>query len=294
MDDVTLGVGLDETAWRGTQGASHVGDEETTIHCQFDCNGCKSFQFHLPFWLGADLISNGAEQGSVAVRELGMVWVAGVPVESSVLSLEQRQKTTTDKSLSVQRNTQVMGRVTARGDVGNVDDGTEGILLTHECTAYWQIYGRLTSSKLVVTRKSLWWLSPAPVQKWPTFLGLMLETSKGGLSKGGVGIWRMGKGGARPTRGSVTPGMAGIRGGRERPRAFSLRMAAETATEEAKERIFRYSELNELDEDGLEGVVTVEETLPYILILLFSKPPSQCNISSLKVLHHIFEQWRDL
>lgn len=39
VDDVALGVGLDETAWRGTQSASHVGDEETTSHCQLDSKG---------------------------------------------------------------------------------------------------------------------------------------------------------------------------------------------------------------------------------------------------------------
>lgn len=38
VDDVTLGVGLDQTAWRSTKGASHVGDEETTTHCQFGLN----------------------------------------------------------------------------------------------------------------------------------------------------------------------------------------------------------------------------------------------------------------
>ena len=86
--------------------------------------------FYLPFRLCTNLVSNGAEQGSVAVRELGVVWVAGVPVESSVLSLEQRQKTTTNKSLSVQRNTQMVRRVTARGNIGDVDDGTEGILFS--------------------------------------------------------------------------------------------------------------------------------------------------------------------
>lgn len=35
---------------------------------------------------------------------------------------------------------------------------------------------------------------------------------------GGVGSWRIGNGGALDAKGSVTPGIAGIRGGRLRPR----------------------------------------------------------------------------
>jgi hypothetical protein len=44
---------------------------------------------------------------------------------------------------------------------------------------------------------------------------------KGGLSNGGVGTCRMGRGGALVVKASVTPGMLGIRGGKERhcPRA---------------------------------------------------------------------------
>ena len=43
----------------------------------------------------------------------------------------------------------------------------------------------------------------------------------GGLSSGGVGTCRIGKGGALVVKASVTPGMVGIRGGKERhsPRA---------------------------------------------------------------------------
>lgn len=85
---------------------------------------------------------------------------------------------------------------------------------------------RLTSSKLTVTRKSLCLLSPAPVQKYPIFLGLRLVTSKGGLSNGGVGTCKMGKGGALEAKGSVTPGIAGIRGGRLIPKGlFFSRLA---------------------------------------------------------------------
>ena len=44
----------------------------------------------------------------------------------------------------------------------------------------------------------------------------MLLLLKGGLSSGGVGTCKIGKGGAFVVSGSVTPGMEGIRGGRER------------------------------------------------------------------------------
>jgi hypothetical protein len=38
---------------------------------------------------------------------------------------------------------------------------------------------------------------------------------KGGLSSGGVGTCKIGKGGALVVKGSVTPGIVGIRGGKE-------------------------------------------------------------------------------
>lgn len=41
---------------------------------------------------------------------------------------------------------------------------------------------------------------------------------KGGLSSGGVGTCSTGSGGALEVKGSVTPGMLGMRGGREIPR----------------------------------------------------------------------------
>lgn len=46
---------------------------------------------------------------------------------------------------------------------------------------------------------------------------------KGGLSSGGVGTCKIGKGGALVVKASVTPGIVGMRGGKERhsPRAIS-------------------------------------------------------------------------
>lgn len=53
---------------------------------------------------------------------------------------------------------------------------------------------------------------------------------KGGLSRGGVGTCRMGRGGALVVRGSVTPGMEGIKGGSERHSAMEIKYAMD-ATE---------------------------------------------------------------
>lgn len=47
----------------------------------------------------------------------------------------------------------------------------------------------------------------------------MLLASNGGLSNGGVGICRIGRGGALLVKGSVTPGMVGISGGSDRAEA---------------------------------------------------------------------------
>lgn len=69
VDDVTIGISLDQSAGRCTDGTAHVGDEETAVR------------------LGADLIDDGTENTAVAVVELGMVWVRSVEVESGVLGL---------------------------------------------------------------------------------------------------------------------------------------------------------------------------------------------------------------
>jgi hypothetical protein len=67
VDDVKIGIGLNETAGGSTHGRTHVGDEETTIG------------------LSADLISNGPEDTAVTLEELGAVRIGGIEVESSVL-----------------------------------------------------------------------------------------------------------------------------------------------------------------------------------------------------------------
>lgn len=83
---------------------------------------------YVPFGLGSDLIDDGAQKSPVTVAKLGVVWVRGVEVECRILSLQEGQQTTTDQQLSVGRRTQVMGRVATRGDIGDINEGTEGFL----------------------------------------------------------------------------------------------------------------------------------------------------------------------
>lgn len=57
----------------------------------------------------------------------------------------------------------------------------------------------------------------------------------GGLGRGGVGTWRIGKGGTILVRGSVTPGIVGIKGGNEMPSGFGI--ASATEANDAKESL---------------------------------------------------------
>ena len=62
----------------------------------------------------------------------------------------------------------------------------------------------------------------------------MFEAVKGGLSIGGVGTWSIGSGGAFDARGSVTPGIDGISGGRLIPSGFAAAGAAHKPTKVAE------------------------------------------------------------
>lgn len=110
MDDVATGIGLNQTSRGGTESTSHVGDEESTLR------------------LGSDLIGDGGKQSTVAVRELGVVRIAGVEVERSILGLQERQETTTDKQLAVEGCSQMVRGVAAAGHICNGDEATKGIL----------------------------------------------------------------------------------------------------------------------------------------------------------------------
>lgn len=72
VDDVEIGIGLNETSRRSTNRGAHVGNEETAIG------------------LGADLISDGGKDTTVALLELGGVWVACVEVVRSILCVVRK------------------------------------------------------------------------------------------------------------------------------------------------------------------------------------------------------------
>jgi hypothetical protein len=110
VDDVATGIGLNQTSRGGTESASHVGDEESTLG------------------LGSDLISDGGKQSTVAVRELGVVRIASVEVERSVLGLQERQETTTDEQLAIEGCSQVVRGVATAGHIRNGDEAAKGIL----------------------------------------------------------------------------------------------------------------------------------------------------------------------
>lgn len=67
VNDVKVGISLNETTGRSTNGRAHVGDEESTI------------------WLCPDLIRNGCKDTAVTLEELGAVRVGGIKVETSIL-----------------------------------------------------------------------------------------------------------------------------------------------------------------------------------------------------------------
>lgn len=113
-----------------------------------------------------------------------------------------------------------MRRVATGWDISEIDDCAKGVLLRLVQALNQEGLLVLTSSKLTVTKKSLCSLSPAPVQKCPIFLGLIFLTANGGLLNGGVGTCKMGNGGAFEDKGSVTPGIEGIKGGRLIPKGF--------------------------------------------------------------------------
>ena len=85
----------------------------------------------IPFGLRPDLVRDGAQQGTVAVAELGVVWVTRVPVEGSLLRLEQRQQAATDKSLAIQRGSQMMRRVATGRNIREADDRAKCVLLKY-------------------------------------------------------------------------------------------------------------------------------------------------------------------
>ena len=77
---------------------------------------------------------------------------------------------------------------------------------------------------------------------------------KGGLPSGGVGIWRIGRGGALVVKGSVTPGIEGMSGGSE--------IAPAEVVSSADEMIFKSMTIysNEVAIRGLSSVAVDART----------------------------------
>lgn len=85
-------------------------------------------RYYVPFRLGSDLVNDGAQKTPVTVAKLGVVWVRRVEVECRILGLQEGKQAATDQQLSVDRRSQVMGRVATGGNVGDINEGTEGFL----------------------------------------------------------------------------------------------------------------------------------------------------------------------
>lgn len=82
MNDVEVGIRLDQTARRGAHCRSHVSDVETSIR------------------LRTDFIRNGAQKSTVALPELGTVGVGRVKVVCSVLIAEMRWRARRKRNMS--------------------------------------------------------------------------------------------------------------------------------------------------------------------------------------------------
>ena len=67
VNDVKIGISLNETTGAGSNRRTHVGNKESAIR------------------LSTDFIRNGRENSTVTLQELGTVGVGGIEVEPSVL-----------------------------------------------------------------------------------------------------------------------------------------------------------------------------------------------------------------
>ena len=87
MDDVEVGIGLDEAARRCADRRAHVREKEAAVR------------------LGDDVVGNGGQRGDVALQELGLVRVTDIEVEARVLGLQKREQASAPKVLAVRRGT---------------------------------------------------------------------------------------------------------------------------------------------------------------------------------------------
>lgn len=63
---------------------------------------------YLPLGLRANFIRNGGENSTVTLQEFRAVGIASVEVKSGILGLQEREKATSDESLSVKRDTKMV------------------------------------------------------------------------------------------------------------------------------------------------------------------------------------------
>lgn len=83
MDNVVIGVCLDQPAWGGSSGGAHVCEEEATIR------------------LGTDLIRDGCKSRNVRLCVGRVIDVGDIEVVPCVLEFEQRQQTSSPEDFSV-------------------------------------------------------------------------------------------------------------------------------------------------------------------------------------------------
>jgi hypothetical protein len=134
VDDVEVGISFNQTTRGSSHGRAHVRDEETTVR------------------LGTDFISDRRKNCTVALQELGTVWVGGIKVKPSVLrflldkmpkdrlvlsdaylSLQQGEQTATKQGLSIKRRSQVVRVITAGWHISHPQKGSEGIIIQAVC-----------------------------------------------------------------------------------------------------------------------------------------------------------------
>jgi hypothetical protein len=111
VNDIVVGIDLNETARGGADGRTHVGDQKATVG------------------QSANLVGDGAEQTAVALLEDRLVWVGDIEEETSVLSLQQAEKTTTPDGLAIGGRAGVVRRVTRGWHLGDTEESAEGVVV---------------------------------------------------------------------------------------------------------------------------------------------------------------------
>ena len=219
VDDIEVGVRLDEAAGGCADGAAHVGYEESA-NCEFLAKVLReegelvAGDGVLPVGLGADLVDDGAEDGPVALQELRAVWVRDVEVKGRVLRLQDGQEATAEKRLSVRRGAEVVRRIPAGRDVCDLDYRAKGVLYDVSNYALLRLFSTrgVGFSAYIVkadgSEEVLMLVIPGPRPEVPDFLRLDVR----------AGEWRAGERGQgrledRQRRHDVAQGLGDSRDG---------------------------------------------------------------------------------